>query len=388
MNERRSEPPVIPMTVVFRRNADESMVNFSQCLEKFPCIAFDTEFPGVIHRTSINSSDDEFYSALKANVESTKVIQCGFTLFNAKGQIGGTWEINFSNFGDPSDTRNETSIEFLRRHGLDLNKIRNEGIDMFGYGFFPKLLNAFRSQKHVEFVTFQGAYDFAYFLSILNNGKLPETRGEFALEVVKVFGEVYDLKVMAGFCEGLGEHLGLSKLAQLLKIARVGRAHHAGSDSLMTALVFIKLKQVYEDSKFAKGMLYGIGKRNGVVNNTANELHSSGGVGLIPSLMCQQNVVSSYQSSNLMYQNGYFPSYDQVPVYYLSPSGLPTSLPWMHYNGMYVNHQVNHLPLSTFTYPTETPYAETPYAAAAGAGYNLGPIPNYYNNNNACFVVE
>ncbi|VVA90193.1 unnamed protein product [Arabis nemorensis] len=371
MNENQGSEP-IPMKVVWGRNVDEAMIQLKECLKKYPLIAFDTEFPGVIHHTHIDSSDDEWYRALKANVESTKVIQCGFTLFNAVGQIGGTWEINFSNFGDPWDTRNETSIEFLRRHGLDLNKIRNEGIDMFGYGFFPKLLNAFRSQKHVEFVTFQGAYDFAYFLSILNNGKLPETRGEFALEVVKVFGEVYDLKVMAGFCEGLGEHLGLSKLAQLLNIARVGRAHHAGSDSLMTALVFIKLKQVYEDSKFAKGMLYGIGKRNLV---TANELLLSSG-GSIP-LMCQQNLVS-YPSSNLMYQNGYVPSYDQLPVYYLGPSGLP----WMHYNGMYVN-QLNHLPLSTFAYSSETPYA----AAAAGAGY-LGPTPNYYNNNNACFVVE
>lgn len=370
MNENQGSEP---MTMkVWGRNVDEAMVRLKECLKKYPLIAFDTEYPGIIHRTYIDSSDDEWYSALKANVESTKVIQCGFTLFNAMGEIGGTWEINFSNFGDPWDTRNETSIDFLRRHGLDLNKIRNEGVDMFGYGFFPKLLSAIRSQKHVQFVTFQGAYDFAYFLSTLNSGKLPETRGEFASEVVKVFGEVYDLKVMAGFCEGLGEHLGLSKLAQLLKIARVGRAHHAGSDSLMTALVFIKLKQVYEDSKFAKGMLYGIGKRNLV---TANEPPFSGSI----PLMCQQNLVS-YPSSNVMFHNGYVPNYDLVQPYYVDPSGL-ACFPWMHYNGMYVNQLNPHLPLSTFAYPSQTPYA-------AGAANYLGPLPNYYNSNNACFVVE
>ncbi|ESQ36271.1 hypothetical protein EUTSA_v10008017mg [Eutrema salsugineum] len=357
MNENqqlRSEPRT---TKVWGRNIDEEMARLKECLKRYPLIAFDTEYPGIIHRTYIDSSSDEWYIAMKANVESTKLIQCGFTLFNAKGEIGGTWEINFSNFGDPSDTRNEISIEFLRRHGLDLDKIRNEGVDMFGYGFFPKLLSAFRSQKNVEFVTFQGAYDFAYFLCILNNGKLPETRGEFASEVVKVFGDVYDLKVMAGFCEGLGEHLGLSKLAQLLKIARVGRAHHAGSDSLMTALVFSKLKQVYEDSNFAKGMLYGIGKRM-VVTSTTPELASS-------PVMCQQSLVS-YPSSDLIYHNGYVPNYDQSqlvgPLVYWNPSGIQ----WMNYNGVYVN-QLNQLPSTTFPYPSQTPYA---------ADY-LGPLPNY-----------
>ncbi|CAH2038754.1 unnamed protein product [Thlaspi arvense] len=356
MSENPHLRPEPRTTKVWRKNVDEEMVRLKECLKRYPLIAFDTEYPGIIHRTYIDSSDDEAYFAMKSNVESTKLIQCGITLFNAKGDIGGTWEINFSNFGDPSDTRNEISIEFLRRHGLDLERIRNDGVDMFGYGFFPKLLSAFHSQKHVEFVTFQGAYDFAYFMCILNNGKLPETRGEFASEVVKVFGDVYDLKVMSGLCQGLGEHLGLSRLAHLLNIARVGRAHHAGSDSLITALVYIKLKQAYEDSRFAKGILYGVGKRMMVTATTTPE------PACLP-VTFQQNLVS-YPSSDVMYHNGYVPNYEHPQPLYLNPSAIP----WM-----YVNQLNQHLPSATFAYPSET-------QSYAAADY-LGPIPNYYHKN-------
>ncbi|CAA0172016.1 Ribonuclease CAF1 [Arabidopsis suecica] len=349
---------------VWRSNVDEEMARMAECLKRFPLIAFDTEYPGIIFRTYFDSSSDECYRAMKGNVENTKLIQCGFTLFNAKGEIGGVWEINFSNFGDPSDTRNELSIEFLRRHGLDLQKIRDEGVDMFGYGFFPKLMTVFRSQKHVEFVTFQGAYDFAYFLSILNHGKLPDTHGEFATEVVKVFGQVYDTKVMAGFCEGLGEHLGLSKLAQLLQITRVGRAHHAGSDSLMTALVFIKLKHVYEDSRFARGLIYGIGKSNLVAAPAPAPVPEP----TLP-LMCQQNV-ASYP----VFHNGYVQNYEQPQLVSYDPSGAP----WAFCNATGTYVQLTHLPASTFAYPSQTPSATVDY---------LGPVPNYYNNN-ACYVVE
>ncbi|CAN8295312.1 unnamed protein product [Cochlearia groenlandica] len=362
----RSEPKTMK---VWRRNIDEAMVQFGLCLKRFPLIAFDTEYPGVIHRTYIDSSEEERYSAMKANVESTKLIQCGFTLFNADGEIGGTWEFNFSNFGDPSDTRNEVSMEFLKRHGLDLNKIRRDGVDMFGYAFFPKLLSLFHSQRHFEFVTFQGAYDIAYFLCILCKGKLPETSREFASQVEKVFGDVYDLKVMAGHCQGLGEHLGLSKLAKILNIGRVGRAHHAGSDSLMTARVFIRFKQLYVISKSYKGILYGIGKRNPVTEQLLSP------VSVVPPLTYPQNLVS-YPSSNLMFQNGYVPNYDTAPLYYTDITGVQ----WVIHNGMYVN-QLNHhqhLPSTTFAYPTQTSYA-------AAADYNLGPFLNYNNNNTACF---
>lgn len=344
---------------VWRSNVDEEMVRMKECLKGFPLIAFDTEYPGIIEKTCVDSSYEDCYRALKKNIESTKLIQCGFTLFNAKGEIGGTWEINFSNFGDPSDQRDDISIEFLRRHGLDLQKIRDEGVDMFGYGFFPKLMATFRTQKHVEFITFQGAYDFGYFLSILNSRKLPETSTEFSSEVVKVFGLVYDTKVMAGYCQGLGDHLGLSKLAQLLQITRVGRAHHAGSDSLMTALVFIKLRQVSEDSRLARGLIYGIGK--------GKLLAASAPVPEPPiPLMCQQNL-ASYP----MFHNGYVPNYDLPRVYYLDPLGAP----WPPQNGFYM--PFTHLHSNTFAFPSQTPSAVE----------YLGPLPNYYNNN-ACYIVE
>ncbi|KAJ0250796.1 CCR4-associated factor 1 1 [Hirschfeldia incana] len=349
-NHHQRSRPVLRTRNVWAENINEEMDSLKEYLKLYPKVAFDTEYPGITYRTYLHSSDDDCYDTMKANVESSKLIQCGFTLFNEKGEIGGVWEFNFSNFGDPSDRRNQNSIDFLKKHGVDLDKIRNKGLDMFEYNFFPKLLNVFHSQKHVEFVTFQGTYDFAYVLSILNHGKLPGTRGEFASEVVRVFGDVYDLKVMAGFCDGLGEHLGLSKLAHLLNIPRVGRAHHAGSDSLMTALVFIKLRQVFDDSKFAKGMLYGLGKRTMVAATTTTTMPSL--VASMP-MMCQQNLVSYPSTQDMLFHNGYIPSYDHNQVLFWSHLAVP----WMSYdNGMYGN-QLNHLPSSTFAYPYQTPYA-------------------------------
>lgn len=40
-------------------------------------------------------------------------------------------------------------------------------------------------------------------------------------------------------------HGGLSKLAEQLDVARIGPQHQAGSDSLLTAATFFKLKQVH-----------------------------------------------------------------------------------------------------------------------------------------------
>eukprot|EP01031_Cornospumella_fuschlensis_P019570 gene19570-23975_t len=58
-------------------------------------------------------------------------------------------------------------------------------------------------------------------------------------------------------------HGGLSNVADMLQVDRIGPMHQAGSDSLLTAQVFFGMVQkmfagVCDDSKF-KGELYGVG---------------------------------------------------------------------------------------------------------------------------------
>ena len=52
---------------------------------------------------------------------------------------------------------------------------------------------------------------------------------------------------------------GLSKVAELLDVKRIGVCHQAGSDSLLTSDVFTKLVYVYFNGLISKhaGVLYG-----------------------------------------------------------------------------------------------------------------------------------
>ena len=74
------------------------------------------------------------------------------------------------------------------------------------------------------------------------------------------FPSIYDVKYLMASCDSLKG--GLNKLAEDLDVARVGPMHQAGSDSLLTASTFFKMRRVYFDGRIdAKyiGLLYGLG---------------------------------------------------------------------------------------------------------------------------------
>ena len=112
----------------------------------------------------------------------------------------------------------------------------------------------------MKWLTFHSGYDFGYLLKVLICQPLPRTEADFFYLLGLYFPCIYDLKYLMKFTDNL--HGGLSKLAEQLHVPRIGPQHQAGSDSLLTACTFFKLKEVYFaelDIDKHVGTLYGLG---------------------------------------------------------------------------------------------------------------------------------
>ncbi|XP_022970734.1 putative CCR4-associated factor 1 homolog 8 [Cucurbita maxima] len=256
----RGDNPLI--TEVWAYNLDDEILRLDHCLLLYPVMSIDTEFPGCIKRTPWGTIDEELYADFRFNVNQTKVIQLGVTVSDESGNIGGTWEFNFSDFDPEIDAHNPASICFLKQNGLDFGKLKKDGIKVRKFAI--RFLYTMRKHAIHQWITFHGLYDIGYLILALGVVKsLPETLGEFEWIVARRVGTVRDLKHMARFCEGLeGGNLGLEKLGQLLDQKRFGLKHHAGSDSLMTALLHEKMLQLYDfNAEICDGFLYGLSKK-------------------------------------------------------------------------------------------------------------------------------
>ncbi|KAJ0965893.1 hypothetical protein J5N97_027031 [Dioscorea zingiberensis] len=256
---------------VWGDNLEAEFALIRSIVEEFPYVAMDTEFPGIVCRpvASFRSSSDYNYATLKANVDMLKLIQLGLTLSDELGHLptcgtgrGCVWQFNFREFDPSSDVFANDSIELLRQSGIDFTKNIERGIDAT---HFAELLmsSGIVLNDSVHWVTFHSGYDFGYLLKLLTCQNLPETQVGFFSLIKMYFPTLYDIKHLMKFCNSL--HGGLNKLAELLDVERVGICHQAGSDSLLTACAFRKLKEAFFNGtpeKYA-GVLYGLGVENG-----------------------------------------------------------------------------------------------------------------------------
>jgi CCR4-NOT transcription complex subunit 7/8 len=113
----------------------------------------------------------------------------------------------------------------------------------------------------IKWISFHSGYDFGYLLKLLTDTPLPLEETAFFALMRTYFPVVYDVKQLMLISDDLKG--GLQKLAEDLDIERVGPMHQAGSDSLLTAAAFFKLRSVFfggriDDAKYA-GVLYGLG---------------------------------------------------------------------------------------------------------------------------------
>ncbi|XP_055828435.1 probable CCR4-associated factor 1 homolog 7 [Solanum dulcamara] len=252
-------------------NLEEEFALMREIVDEFPFVAMDTEFPGVVIRPvgNFKNSNDYHYQTLKDNVDMLKLIQLGLTFSDENGNLPkcGTdkyciWQFNFREFNPNEDVFANDSIELLRQSGIDFKMNNEKGIDA---KHFAELLmsSGIVLNDSVYWVTFHSGYDFGYLLKLLTCRDLPDTQAGFFTLINVYFPVIFDIKHLMKFCNSL--HGGLNKLAELLEVERVGICHQAGSDSLLTACTFRKLKENFFSGSLEKyaGVLYGLGVENG-----------------------------------------------------------------------------------------------------------------------------
>jgi len=233
---------------------------------------------------SFRGKSDYHYQCLRTNVDMLKVIQIGITLFNEEGEtpparppsndLAGmagrrtanqgpfpySWQFNFK-FSLKEDMYNEKSIESLQQAGIDFNLLERDGIDPHEFAalLIPSGLVCF---DNIKWISFHGGYDFGYLTKLLICTPLPNDEVDFDHKMKLYFPMTYDVKHLMKHAIRLHnsglltpsdpssteilqkfEHKsGLENIAETLKVKRIGAAHQAGSDSLLTGKVFFQMR--------------------------------------------------------------------------------------------------------------------------------------------------
>lgn len=170
-----------------------------------------------------------------------------------------TWQFNLK-FDVHKDRSSESSIELLRNAGINFNNLQEFGIDPI------KMADLFISSglafdEDITWVTFHGAFDFAYLLKLLTNNVLPQSIDLFNNTLKLHFATTFDLKVIVNEVHEKRNY-SLEKLGKDLDLIRTGAQHQAGSDSYLTIMCYIKLKELYfkeeKDAKKFLNKIYGL----------------------------------------------------------------------------------------------------------------------------------
>lgn len=239
---------------------------------------------------------DYHYQCLRVNVDMLKIIQIGVALFNKDGQtpaqkqrssdggdLGGggplpyAWQFNFK-FSLENDMANEHSIGSLQEAGIDFQRMEVDGIDPreFAAMLIPSGLVCF---DDIQWISFHGGYDFGYLAKLLLCDDMPADEFEFDRRLKMYFPSTWDVKYImkhaikmhnsgalvstnnsasngangnsAGgvspeavveILQKIEQKGSLEHAAETLGVKRIGPAHQAGSDALLTGGVFFAMR--------------------------------------------------------------------------------------------------------------------------------------------------
>jgi len=256
--------PAPEIREVWASNLYEEFSQICRLVSDYPFVAMDTEFPGIVAKPMGNfSSMDEYkYQLVKCNVDLLKMIQLGITLLDAQGNRPPgvcTWQFNFK-FSLREDLYAEESIDLLMNSGLRFDRHSADGVAPSEFAAML-LTSGLVLMDNVTWLTFHSAYDFGYLLRQLTCQQLPESETEFLESLRIYFPNMYDIKYLMTTTDSLNG--GLQKVANELRVKRIGSQHQAGSDSLLTGQVFFKMYKEYfrdglDDLKY-NGYICGLG---------------------------------------------------------------------------------------------------------------------------------
>ncbi|KAH8430553.1 CCR4-NOT core DEDD family RNase subunit POP2 [Aspergillus melleus] len=286
---------------VWKHNLPQEMAILRQLVEKYPYISMDTEFPGIVARPigSFTNKADYHYQTLRCNVDLLKMIQLGITLFSPEGEVPPpnatdangqpmgnglvpapcTWQFNFR-FSLEDDMYAQESTAMLAKAGIDFTMHDKNGIDPHDFGALL-ISSGLVLLDDVHWVSFHSGYDFGYLMKIMLCTSLPENEEQFHTLLNIFFPSLYDIKYLmkhagrnqavndtpltpaaAQILANLGQKSGLQDIADELGVKRVGIAHQAGSDSLVTGEIYWKMRQLVfngtiDKSKYS-GQIWGL----------------------------------------------------------------------------------------------------------------------------------
>ncbi|KAL2010327.1 hypothetical protein VTN00DRAFT_6134 [Thermoascus crustaceus] len=286
---------------VWRHNLAQEMAVLRGLVERYPYISMDTEFPGIVARPigSFANKADYHYQTLRCNVDLLKMIQLGITLFSPEGEVPPpnatdpngqpygnhlvpapcTWQFNFK-FSLENDMYAQESTSMLAKAGIDFAMHEKNGIDPFEFGALL-VSSGLVLLDDVHWISFHSGYDFGYLMKIMLCKPLPEDEEEFHKLLKIFFPSLYDIKYLmkhagrnqavndspltpaaAQILTNLGQKSGLQDIADELGVKRVGIAHQAGSDSLVTGEIYWKMRQLVfngtiDEAKYS-GQIWGL----------------------------------------------------------------------------------------------------------------------------------
>ena len=226
---------------VWRHNLEEEIKRIAHLVQHYPVVAMDTEFPGIVFHVD-GEREDLAYQTVRVNVNHLKMIQLGITLATEDGDLPqptSTWQFNFE-FNLEEDYYSQDSIDLLKSSGIEFSLHKDFGIPPRDFAALF-ITSGLVLNEDVKWVSFHSAYDFGYLLRVLTDELLCDAESDFLVKLKLYFQEFYDIKLMVSSEERMKG--GLNRLADMLRVTRVGQAHQAGSDALVTLDIFNRVRE-------------------------------------------------------------------------------------------------------------------------------------------------